>query len=451
MTRGPQVVEADLTWTGEGFESGIQVAIGADSRIEAVGRLDRAATRLAGRALLPGLVSAHSHAFQRGLRGSRERFPSGAESFWTWREAMYARVESLDAETFQGDCVRAFLEMRDAGITGVGEFHYFHHSSDARDWAFDPLVLEAASRAGIRIALLGAYYRTGGIGEPIGPAQRRFVTRSSGEYWERMDALAGRIDPRTQTLGAAVHSIRAADPDEIAALYAEASRRKIPFHIHLEEQPAEVEACIRAYGRPPMAVLLDALGDGGDLTAIHCTHTRADDMQRFLAAGGRVCVCPLTEANLGDGVPDLGTHFGAGRPGDGRLALGTDSNLRISMTEEMRWLEYGQRLAGKRRGVIVDRDGQTGRALLRIATESGARALGQECGAIAAGRWADLTALDLNAPSLAGCQESSLLDGWIFGSGNEAVAATCVAGQWRESGTDPDYSPDSPTSTHLLP
>lgn len=425
-----EILEADLTWTGEAFEAGVQVVIGADGRIEAVGRLGVSPThRLAGRAILPGMVSAHSHAFQRGLRGSGERFPQGAGSFWTWREAMYALVESLDAEAFRRLSVRAFLEMRDAGITAVGEFHYFHHSPRGPDWAFDRLILEAAAEAGIRIVLLGACYRTGAIGEPLGPAQRRFAAASLAEYWERMDELAERLDPRTQALGAAAHSIRAVPPDEIADLQAESSRRGFPFHIHVEEQRAEVEACVRAFGHPPMAVLLDTLGRAGDWTAIHCTHTRPEDMVRFLSAGGRICACPLTEANLGDGIPDLSRILGA----EGRLSLGTDSNARICMTEEMRWLEYGQRLAGERRGVVVDNQGSTARALLRIATEGGARALGLDAGRLAPGHWADLMVIDPNTPSLVGCDESSLLDAWVFGSGNDAVVATCVAGRWRES------------------
>lgn len=431
MSQGSaEVVEADLTWTGQGFEAGVQVAIGIDGRIEATGRLGRPPTlRLTGRALLPGLVDAHSHAFQRGLRGSGERFPDGVGSFWTWRDAMYALVESLDAEAFRALSARAFGEMRDAGITAVGEFHYLRHSPNEADWVFDRLVLEAAAEAGIRIVLLPAYYRTGGIGEPLGPTQRRFATASPAEYWEQVDRIAEQLDVRTQALGAAAHSIRAAHPDEIAAVHAEASRRGLAFHIHVEEQPREVEECVRVYGRPPMALLLDTLRVAGDLTAIHCTHTRPEDLERLLAAGGRVCVCPLTEANLGDGIPDLSRILAA----EDRLSLGTDSNLRICMVEEMRWLEYGQRLRGQSRGVVTDGGGHCARALLRIATEGGARALRIDAGVIAPGRWADLVALNLNASSLAGCDESTLIDAWVFGTGNDAVASTCVGGRWRDS------------------
>src|SRR5262245_11930716 len=174
------VLEADLTWTGERFESGVRVAIGPDGRITGVGALkDAVGERLKGQALLPGFVNAHSHAFQRGLRGRGERFPAGSGSFWTWREAMYGLVGSLDADAFESLCLRTFREMRRAGITTVGEFHYFHHGPEETGWAFDERVLAAASAAGIRIALLEVYYKTGAIGQPLEGAQRRFATPST--------------------------------------------------------------------------------------------------------------------------------------------------------------------------------------------------------------------------------------------------------------------------------
>lgn len=421
------IIEADLTWTGRVFEPGVQVAVGADGRIEAVGRLERAATRrLAGRALLPGFVNAHSHAFQRGLRGLGERFPEGAGSFWTWRDAMYDLVERLDANGMHRLSVQAFREMLAAGITTVGEFHYLHHSARGADFALDEVVLDAAAQAGIRMVLLNAYYRTGGIGRPLSGAQRRFDALSPDAFWEQMDRLAARCDPGTQHLGAVAHSVRAATPDEIAALAAEAARRGLPFHLHVEEQRREIEACVAAYGRRPMQLLLDALERAAHMTAVHCTHTTPEDMARWLGAGGRVCVCPLTEGNLGDGLPTLGpTHVA-----DGRLCLGTDSNARIAMVEEMRHLEYGQRLAGETRGVLRDGEGQVARVLLDAATAGGARALGLDAGRIAPGLWADFATLDLSAPALAGADAATLLDAFVFGGGNETIAETCVGGAW---------------------
>ncbi len=459
------ILEADQTWTGEAFETGVQIRIDEDGRIADVGRLGLAPTRrLADRALLPGFVSAHSHAFQRGLRGRGERFPAGSGSFWTWRQAMYGLVESLDAEAFESLCLRTFREMRRAGITTVGEFHYFHHREegpDAADYAFDERVLAAASAAGIRIALLevyyktgaigqpleGAqrrfatpsaagiriallevYYRTGAIGQPLAGAQRRFATPSTAEYWEQMGRLSERLDPRRQTLGASVHSLRAASLDDLREVYDEARRRDLVFHIHVEEQRREIEDALAYYGRRPMDLLLETLGTATDVTAVHCTHTQPEDMVRFLAGGGTVCICPLTEANLGDGIAGLSVL----QEGGGAVCLGSDSNARISLLEEMRWLEYAQRLSTQSRGILRDDGGQVARTLLRAATSAGAEALGVEAGQIAPGAWADLVAIDLTAPTLAEWEPDALLESLVFGAAEEVIAATCVGGGWEE-------------------
>jgi formimidoylglutamate deiminase len=429
MTRA-QILEADLTWTGAAFESGVQVRVDDEGRIALVGRLDQRPTlRLRDRALLPGFVNAHSHAFQRGLRGRGETFPRGSGSFWTWREAMYELVEGLDAQAFYRWSLQAFREMRAAGITSVGEFHYLHHSPGVEsDFALDELVLKAAARAGVRLVLLQAYYASGGIGRPLTGAQLRFRVPSPAAYWERIERLAEALQPRTQSLGAVAHSVRAAPPDEIAALYAESRRRGLPFHIHVAEHPQEVDECRAAYGLPPLVLLLERLGSAQAVTAVHCTHSEPEEIERFFAGGGRLCVCPLTEASLGDGLPTLG----AGAAARGLLCLGTDSNSRISPAEEMRWLEYGQRLRARERGVLRDGAGRVAPALLRAATLGGAGALGLDAGAIAPGAWADLVAVDLNAPALAGWDAATLVEALVFGAGDEVVAATCVGGDWME-------------------
>ena len=425
-----KIIEADQTWTGDAFETGVQIRIAKDGRIAEVGRLGLAPTlRLTDRALLPGFVSAHSHAFQRGLRGRGERFPAESGSFWTWREAMYGLVAGLDGDTFESLCLRTFREMRRAGITTVGEFHYFHHGAEEEGWAFDERVLRAASTAGIRIALLEVYYRTGAIGQPLEGAQRRFGTPSIVAYWEQMDRLADLLDPRRQTLGASVHSLRAASPEDLREVYDEARRRDLVFHIHVEEQRREIEDSLYYYGRRPMELLLQALGTATDVTAVHCTHTQPEDMERFLAGGGTVCICPLTEANLGDGIADVPFLHESG----GAVCLGSDSNARISPLEEMRWLEYAQRLSTQSRGVLRDEEGQVARTLLRAATAAGAQALGVDAGRIAPGVWADLVAIDLTAPTLAGWEPETLLESLVFGAAEEAIAATCVGGEWEES------------------
>jgi formimidoylglutamate deiminase len=423
------LLQADLTWTGERFEPSVQIAIDSGGRIEAVGALDRpGATRLTGLALLPGFVDTHSHAFQRGLRGHGERFPAGAGSFWTWREAMYALVGSLDRATLRRLSAQAFAEMRDAGITTVGEFHYVHHEREG-DFALDEAVLAAARDAGIRMVLLYSYYATSAPGRPLEGNQVRFATPSVDGFWRQLDRLSPMLDPATQTLGVAPHSIRAASPADIRAIHREAVRRGWPVHLHVEEQRREIEESLAAYGGTPMAVILDAV-EGGEFTAVHCTHTADEDMARFLAAGGIACLCPLTEGNLGDGIPALGRPHAAG----GRLAIGTDSNNRLAMLEEMRWLEYGQRLRGELRGALPGPAGDVAPTVLAAATAGGARALGVPAGRIAAGCWADFAALDLAAPALAGVPAERLLEALVFGAGNEAIAGTYVGGRWRATG-----------------
>jgi formiminoglutamate deiminase len=418
-----QVVAAELTWTGERFERGVQVHV-SEGRIEAI---TNGAPAEAGapwllprRALLPGFVSAHSHAFQRALRGRGESFPAGAGTFWSWREAMYSLVQQLDEDFY--DVMRStFEEMLTAGITTAGEFHYLHHSPERSDYGFDEIVLRAAYDAGIRLVLLMTCYKTGGIGQPLAPAQKRFETRDLGEFWRQVDALSAKLEPRTQSLGIAAHSIRGVPLEEIAPLYDETRRRRLPFHMHLEEQRKEIEECVKAYGRTPMQLINEKLGSAEGFTAVHATHSDPAEMKRFIDRGGRVCITPLTEANLGDGIADIR----AIRPD--RLSLGTDSNARISMIEEMRWLEYAQRLQSETRGVFPD----GGKALLRFATAGGADALGVTTGRIQEGGWADFVAIDLDARSIADVPEENLLDAIVFGAGNEVISSTCVGGVWK--------------------
>ena len=420
------VLQPDLIWTGKRFESGVQVVVNPEGRIEAVGPLGRTgAERLRGIALLPGFVDAHSHAFQRGLRGLGEHFPAGAGSFGTWRQAMYALVDALDRGSLRRLSAQAFSEMRDAGITTVGEFHYIHHEREG-DFALDEAILEAAADSGIRMVLLYSYYATSAPGRPLEGAQRRFATPSVDGFWQQLDRLVPLLNPATQSLGVAPHSIRAAGPDEIRELHAEAVRRQLPVHLHVEEQQREIEESVAAYGLTPMAAILDAV-QGGAFTAVHCTHTSDADMKRFLTAGGTVCLCPLTEGNLGDGVPRLMLPHSAG----GRLAMGTDSNNRLAMLEEMRWLEYGQRLRGELRGALPNLTGNVAPTVLEAATVGGAHALGAPVGRIAPGCWADLVAVDLGAPSLLEIAPEQLLEALLFGAGNEVIAGTYVGGRWR--------------------
>ena len=431
-----QIIQADRTWTGDRFETDIRIVVGADGTIERVGPSDqRPVLRLYDRAIIPGMINAHSHAFQRGLRGRGETFPQGAGSFWTWREAMYALVDRMAADRIYALSHQAFVEMLKAGITTVGEFHYLHHDNTCEGYRFDEIVLTAAHDAGIRIVLLNAFYNTGGINAPLSAPQRRFASGSCDDYWRQFDRLAAKLHDDTQTLGVVAHSIRAAGLDDIVALHRQARERDLVFHMHVEEQRREIEESVAAYGKAPMALLNHRLSIDNAFTAVHCTHTAADDMNRFAASGGNVCLCPLTEANLGDGLADIAGIRTAG----GHLCVGTDSNARIDMTEELRWLEYGQRLKGERRGVLANADGSVSTALLEAATTGGARSLGLRAGSIEPGCVADFAAIDLTAPSLTGWTDDTLLDALVFGAGNDAIAAACVGGRWNRAPNAPAH------------
>jgi len=422
-----KTIEAELTWIDGRFERDVRVTLTPDGRIGDVGPARGGADlRLTRRALLPGFVSAHSHAFQRALRGLGESFPAGAGSFWTWREAMYELVLSLDEQRVHDICLGTFREMLACGITCVGEFHYIRHGERPLDHALDAVVLTAAKEAGIRLCLMPSFYQRGGFDKPLSEAQRRFESRSVEEYWDQFDRLRARLDPALQSLGASAHSVRAVSPNDLEALGREAHRRELPFHIHLEEQRKEVRECQEAHGATPMQLLMERVEINERVTAVHCTHTDPLEMEAYLAKGGRVCLCPLTEANLGDGIPDVATLIDS----DGAICIGTDSNARISALEEIRWLEYVQRLDGERRGAVVGGGGDVAGPLLRIGAEVGGEALGIETGAIRVGLWGDFAAVDLDATALEGVSAGALAAGLVCGGGNEVVCGACVGGRW---------------------
>jgi len=419
----------DAIWTGSGFRTGL--ALGVDGHGAVAGLAappdDAVVERRSGQALLPGFVDVHSHAFQIGLRGRGESFPLEHGSFWTWREAMYELVSGLTPESLRRLSLRTFREMRRAGITTVGEFHYVHHAdAGATDFALDEVVVDAAREAGIRLVLLECYYRTGGPGRPLEGGQRRFDGVSVARFLAHCDAIAGGLDPARETLGLAPHSLRAATPDEVAELARVARERGWPLHIHLEEQRREIEECVAHYGRGPVELVLDALDDRPGLaaTGIHLTHTDADRLFDLFARGWTAGICPLTEGNLGDGIPSL-----AEVPGRRRLALGSDSNLRISMLENLRGLESGQRLRTERRGLLGERPAI---ALLEAATTGGAGSLAVPVGRLEPGAPADLVAIDLGHPVFAEVGLEDLPEALIFGAPDEVILATAVNGRFEE-------------------
>lgn len=430
-----QIIEAEWTWTGKTLETGVQVVVDDRGRIETVGKLGVAATkRLPRRALLPGFVNAHSHAFQRGLRGLGETYPAGQGDFWSWREAMYDLVLCLTPDDMKRLCRHAFDEMLSCGFTSVGEFHYLHHSNigatggdeTAGDFAFDDIVLEAAAESGIRIALLQSYYKTGAMGRPLAGGQRRFATPDVDAFLRRIDVTAAKLRGDAQTMGLAPHSLRAVPPDDLMRLHRAAGERGMVCHIHVEEQRKEIDESLASLGRTPLEWLLEHLALGPRDTIIHATHSTANNLQRYVATGANICVCPITEGNLGDGLGDVATMLE--RPD--AVCIGTDSNVRIDTAEELRWLEFVRRLKHERRGVCRDNAGDVARQLLRCGTENGARALGISTGKIEAGRWADFAAIDLDRRDLRGTTPETLLPAFFVGSSGAAVREVCVGGRW---------------------
>jgi len=418
------IIQAELTWIDGEFIPGVRVLLGDDGRISKIQRGVEDAPTLPGRALLPGFVNAHSHAFQRALRGLGEHVPSQEEDFWTWREAMYSLVESLDPDRMRAICVQAFKEMRLSGITTVGEFHYLHHPGDEAH-SGDRIILEAAREAGIRIVLIQVHYVAGGIGTPLSGGQESFNTTGLDAFWSTLDQAQSCCTAH-QSVGVAAHSIRAVPIEQAAELHAEACKRDLIFHMHLEEQVQEIEACRAATGSTPVRLVLDRLSPGGEFTAIHATHTTGGDLKELLGAGCHVCLCPLTEANLGDGFPDreaMQLHSGS-------ICIGTDSNARISMIEELRLLELAHRLHFRGRGAWRDASGHVHQSLLDMATVNGAMSLGLDAGRIGEGSLADFVLVDLGAASLTEVAPHALGAAIVLGSGNEAVIDTCVGGRW---------------------
>jgi formimidoylglutamate deiminase len=397
---------------------------------------------LPGRAILPGLVSAHSHAFQRAIRGRTQVRHPGRSDFWSWRHAMYRAAEALDPGDVHAVARMAFHEMARSGITAVGEFHYLWRDPAGRRYGDPELlareVVRAAREVGLRIALLRVAYARGGAGQAASAEQRRFVDGSPEEVAESAARLAAstRADPLV-TVGLAPHSVRACPAGWIGSLAGEARRQGWPLHVHVSEQPAEVEQCRAEHGVTPVELLdrLGALGPG--TTAVHAIHLTGGDVAALGRTRTMVCACPTTERDLGDGVvpADLLLDAGAG------LSLGTDSNVQVDLLEDARALEGNLRLVRRERGVLAPReesavqaDGATGvdglgRRLLGFATAGGMRALGLPGGTLAPGDPADFVAVALDDPSLAGASRDDLVPVVVFSAARTAVREVFVAGQ----------------------
>ena len=384
------------------------------------------AIRLNNRALLPGLVNAHSHAFQRVIRGRTEyRSQNTSDSFWTWREQMYAAANRLEPEEIYNVSRMAFLEMALTGITAVGEFHYIHHQRDRSPYADPNLlareVIRAARDVGIRIALLRVAYARAGFQKEANPLQKRFIEESSETYIKHFEKLldAPELRDGLAWAGVAPHSVRAVPLDYLKTIVAFANERELPVHMHVAEQPAEVSACIEEYGRSPVALLETEGLLSNRFTAVHAIHVTPKAIAAMARASAMVCACPTTERNLGDGIVPVDAYFKAGVP----VSLGTDSQIQIDLLEDARELEYHLRLQKMERNVLATKD------LFDCATSSGAKSIGFAGGKLEPGAPADFFTVDLDDPSIAGSSIDDLLANIVFSLSRSAVRDVVVAGK----------------------
>ncbi|MCR4269047.1 formimidoylglutamate deiminase [Nitratireductor sp. ZSWI3] len=384
--------------------------------------------------LLPAVSNLHSHTFQRAMAGLAERRgPQGRDSFWTWREIMYRFLDLLSPEDVEAVAAFAFMEMQEAGFSAVAEFHYVHHRPGGEPYAeigeMSARIAAAARETGIGLTLLPVLYRYGGVDRrPLQGGQQRF-----GNDISRFEALLAsaashmRHLPDDARLGVAPHSLRAVGIEELRA--ASLLRPDTPLHMHIAEQEPEIDEMMTAHGRRSVEWLLGEMEVDERWCLIHCTHMSEDETQGLARSGAVAGLCPVTEANLGDGIFN-GPEF---RVAGGRFGIGSDSNIRITIAEELRQLEYSQRLRDRARVVLAAHGQSSGRTLYDAALAGGAQALGRASGALEPGKWADLVAID-PASFASFARDDTLLDSWLFTAGNEAVSDVWSAGRHRVRG-----------------
>jgi formimidoylglutamate deiminase len=386
---------------------------------------------------LPGLANLHSHAFQRGLAGLTERRGSEGDSFWTWRELMYRFLERVGPDELEALAALAFAEMLEGGFTRVGEFHYLHHDRDGRPFAdlgeLAGRLAAAAARTGIGLTLLPTLYAHGGFGgAPPSERQRRFINDPErfARVVEASRSAVGALPGAC--VGVAAHSLRAVTPPELAQVVALA--RGGVIHIHIAEQLREVDDCLAWSGRRPVQWLLENAPVDERWCLVHATHATPAELQEVAARRAVVGLCPVTEASLGDGIFAAAAFFSGG----GRFGIGTDSNIHIDAAEELRTLEYSQRLAQRARNVLAAAPGaSTGRSLFDAALAGGSQAL-QPAGSgpfgLAAGASLDVVTLAAGHPSLLGRQGDETLDSWIFAGDRGLIDCVWRAGLKLVSG-----------------
>lgn len=370
---------------------------------------------------IPGMPNAHSHVFQRAMAGFAEA-KAGDDTFWSWRRHMYRLAAVLTPDDLYAIARRAYADMLAAGFTSVAEFHYIHHSpDDETSGRMGRAVTEAARDAGIRQVFLPVYYRQGGFGKAASAEQGRFLhptPESFGEFLSQFTDV---------TCGIAPHSLRAVPAAELGRLVEVAESvlgKSFPIHMHVAEQLPEVSECQKHHGARPVTVLANSVDLDSRWNIVHATHADEDERALIINSGARVVLCPLTEAYLGDGLFEAGAYMRGG----GQWGIGSDSNVRIDAIEELRVLEYGQRLARRQRACLADASG-LGLPLWQHAAGGGAEALQIDAGVVQPGRFADFVTLDLAAPALAGVAPDRVMDAWVTAGSRQDIAAVYVGGK----------------------
>lgn len=379
--------------------------------------------------VIPGLSNAHSHAFQRALVGHTEqRSPAGRDNFWTWRERMYDLAQHVDADALHAIARQAYSEMLEAGFTAVAEFHYLHRQpgSDAHDDSMFAALRRAAEQSGIRMTYVPVLYERGGFDRPEPDGSQRLFAMALDAFIAHYDRVRSALGD-TVTLGIGAHSLRAVSPESLTAIAGVAARDGVPMHLHIAEQQREVDQCMAAYGRRPVRWLLEHYDVDANWCLVHATHMDADEVVSLAKTDAVVCLCPSTEANLGDGLFRLHRFLTSG----GRIAIGSDSHVSINPFEELRWLEYGQRVASQTRNVSALEDTHVGSELFLRALEGGMQVCSRQPAGIADGSPADLVALYDDDPMLVGHGDDSRLDALVFSGYRLPVDRVMVAGSWR--------------------
>jgi len=420
-------LRADQLWRADGWQADATLDVAANGRL-----LDATSgtSEPIGRWVLPGMPNLHSHAFQRAMAGLAERKGRSDDSFWSWRETMYAFAAAIGPDELKAIAAQLYVEMLKAGYTQVCEFHYLHHRPDgtpyAQPEAMSLALIEAARETGIALTLLPVLYISGGFdGRALTARQRRFGHAVEG-YLRLLETLR-QHESDDLRVGIALHSLRAVPEAAMRDVLASDMAKTCPIHIHVAEQIGEVQDCLATRGARPVEWLFEHAAVDARWCLVHATHLTAAETLQLARSGAVAGLCPTTEANLGDGLFPLAAYQDAG----GTFGIGSDSHISISPVEELRWLEYGQRLTSGHRNIAARAQGvSVGETLWRAALRGGAQASGLPVGELRGGARADLIVLDETSPLLAARDARSMLDSFLFAGNTPLVRDVMCGGQW---------------------